>query len=373
MLNIQKYFLENKIYQDFSFEEKIEILKKKLNLNIKVQDNKILLNYRIDSPKDSPIVDECRGIILDKNTFETICYPFNRFYNYGEIYAAKIDWENAEIFEKLDGTLINLWWDKEFNKWQVSTRNMIYGEGLINENPLLSKSKRTFSQLFWEIFEEKEIDINKFDRKNTYCFELCSLENKVIKEYKERNIYLLTIRNNINCLEYNQEIVDNWSKLNNISRPKKYKISTLTLESVKELFKELQLDDEGFVVCDILNNRIKVKNPEYFTLSNIKNNGNVEKNIIKFIIHGERDEFLSYFPEYTETYDKLYDKFIKLSESALALYEQNKNKESQKEFALAILSHPLNSLLFSIRAKKYSCLDEAIKDNLQLIEKVLIS
>ena len=52
MLNIQNFFLFQE--KNLSFEEKINILKEELNLNIKVQDNKILLNYRIDSPKDSP-------------------------------------------------------------------------------------------------------------------------------------------------------------------------------------------------------------------------------------------------------------------------------------------------------------------------------
>jgi len=373
MLNIQKYFLENNNHP-LDLQEKIDYLKNTLNLNIKIQDNKILLNYRIDSPKDSPIVNECRGLILDKNTFEVICYPFNRFYNYGEGYAAKIDWESAEIFEKLDGTAIFLWWDKEFNKWQVSTRNMIYADGLVNENPLLSTKQRTFAQLFWEIFKEKFQYTDKYNKDFTYCFELCSLENKVFKEYKERDIVLLTTRNNKTLTEFEQCDSDIIARNRMLTRPKRYKLSTLTLETVIKLIKDLDFKpyDEGFVVCDKYNNRIKVKNPDYFIYSALKNNGNVEKNIVKLIVNNERDEFLSYFPEYTKTYDKLREKYFMLIKSAEILYIEVQDKASQKDFALSILFHPLSSLLFSIRAKKYSCFDDAVKDNLQLIEKVLL-
>jgi hypothetical protein len=369
MLEIQKYFKTS----FSSLEEKLIYLKDGLNLNIKIQDNKILLNYRIDSPKDSTIVNECRGLILDKDTFDIICYPFNRFYNYGEGYAAKIDWNFAEIYTKLDGTLCNLYHDSFNNKWQVSTRNMIYAEGVINENPILKTKERSFAQLFWEIFFEKNYNINSFNKYFTYCFELCSLENKVVKKYDERNLSLLTVRNNISQLEFSQSLIDYFSEQNNILRPQKYKISTLTLESVQELFKDLQADDEGFVVCDKFNNRIKVKNPEYFALSAIKNNGNIEKNIIRFVINGEREEFISYFPEYTEIYDNLLFKYNDLSYSAIKLYQEHKDKESQKEFALSILSHPLNSLLFQLRAKKYNSLGEAIENNLEFMEKVLLT
>lgn len=372
MLEIQKFFLSN---SPNSFEDKVKNLKEILNLNIKIQDNKILLNYRIDSPKDSPIVNECRGLILDKDTFDIIYYPFNRFYNYGEGYAANIDWNTAEIFEKLDGTMCAMFWDEFNNQWKVSTRNMIYAEGVINENPILKTKDRSFSDLFWEIFYEKNLILTGFVKYLTYSFELCSLENKIVKEYKERDIYLLTIKDNKTGEEYTQKDID-WIQskniFGNVSRPKQYSISTLTLENVIDLFKDLQAQDEGFVVCDKYNNRIKVKNPKYFALSAIKNNGNIEKNIIQFIIKGERDEFLSYFPEYTEVYDRLNDKYHEIASSALRIYDLHKDKESQKEFALSIIEHPMSSLLFQLRAKRYKNLREAIENNLLLMEKILV-
>ena len=43
----------------------------------------VVLNYdQINSPKMEPIVQECRGLILDY-ALNVVCRPFDRFFNYG--------------------------------------------------------------------------------------------------------------------------------------------------------------------------------------------------------------------------------------------------------------------------------------------------
>lgn len=64
----------------------------------------VLLKYdQLNSDLGNEIVQECRGLILDAHTFEVVCYPFNKFFNYGESHAADIDWRTAYVTEKLDG------------------------------------------------------------------------------------------------------------------------------------------------------------------------------------------------------------------------------------------------------------------------------
>jgi hypothetical protein len=101
-------------------------------------------------------VHECRGIILDANdNWNIVCYPYKKFFNYGEPNAginslnirtrrvyfnyvsyhfrfsmffilllffslvAEIDWNSAVVTEKLDGSLVTLYWYQ--NGWQVSS------------------------------------------------------------------------------------------------------------------------------------------------------------------------------------------------------------------------------------------------------------
>ena len=64
----------------------------------------VMLKYdQLSSDFYNAIVKECRGLILDAETFEVVSYPFNKFFNYGEPYAADIDWSSAYVTQKLDG------------------------------------------------------------------------------------------------------------------------------------------------------------------------------------------------------------------------------------------------------------------------------
>ena len=50
------------------------------------------------------VVKECRGIIVDvEDNFNIVCHPFNKFFNYGESNAAKVDWNSARVQDKVDG------------------------------------------------------------------------------------------------------------------------------------------------------------------------------------------------------------------------------------------------------------------------------
>ena len=78
---------------------------------------------QIDSDFYNEVVRVSRGIILkiedrmihDRShavaqdiydcKVEVVCWPFNKFGNYGEGYADKIDWASAKVQEKVDGCL----------------------------------------------------------------------------------------------------------------------------------------------------------------------------------------------------------------------------------------------------------------------------
>src|SRR5277367_6643581 len=66
--------------------------------------NLVMLKYsQINSPMAEPVVQQCRGIILDQtNDWAVVSYPFDKFFNYGEPNAAAIDWPRAKVYEKLD-------------------------------------------------------------------------------------------------------------------------------------------------------------------------------------------------------------------------------------------------------------------------------
>ena len=63
----------------------------------------VMFKYsQFDSDFMNPLVRECRGIILDEDTFDVVSYAFDKFGNYGEPYCPEIDWKTARVGEKLD-------------------------------------------------------------------------------------------------------------------------------------------------------------------------------------------------------------------------------------------------------------------------------
>lgn len=66
--------------------------------------NLLMLKYsQIDSDFNLRIVRECRGLILDEDTLEVVCHPFDKFGNAGESYCPEIDWKSCYVTEKIDG------------------------------------------------------------------------------------------------------------------------------------------------------------------------------------------------------------------------------------------------------------------------------
>ena len=107
----------------------------------KREDGLVLTKYdQTHSDMTIPLVRECRGIILDEtNGHQPVCVPLFKFGNFGESYIPDIDWTSACIQEKLDGSLIKLWYHA--GEWRVSSngeinaRNAYIRPTLLNDVP----------------------------------------------------------------------------------------------------------------------------------------------------------------------------------------------------------------------------------------------
>jgi hypothetical protein len=78
-----------------------------LNITRQVWNNLNLVMFKynqIESDFNESIVRECRGLILNEDTYDVVSYPFNKFGNVGEgAWVDNIDWNSAHVLEKCDG------------------------------------------------------------------------------------------------------------------------------------------------------------------------------------------------------------------------------------------------------------------------------
>lgn len=352
-IELQK-FLKNE-----RLEKLIDLYKIRVNRHQKYP-NLVCLKYsQIESPMAEKIVQQSRGIILDESkNWEIVSYSYDKFFNYGEPLAEKIDWHTATVYDKLDGSLMVLYYYD--NQWQVQSSGTADGTGEVNGFNF------SFAELFWRVWQELNYTL---PREKDYCFsfELLTPFNRIVVQQNQNNLVLHGVRNIKTLAEEKPEI---WAEKYGFSLVKKFPLSNWQ-EIIKSAEKLPPLEAEGYVICDAKFNRIKVKSSQYVAWSHFRSSFSTRK-MLQIILANEGDEFLNYYPEWTKLYQQIEEKYQKLIVEIREKYEQYKDISVQKDFALAIKDLSYSGILFALRGGKSSSIKEALANtSLNKVEQLL--
>lgn len=322
------------------------------NLKISRDGDYIMFKYnQFSSDFTIPLVREARGIIFRESDWECIGHKFNKFGNWGESYCPKIDWITASVQEKVDGSLIGMFYD---NGWRICTNGTIDAF----KAELNDVKYQNFGQLVLDairqVFPNEHDFFDMLDANCTYMFELVSPYNRVVIPYKEIKLYFLGIRDMNDGLEWNPEDSD-VSYFFDI--PKRYPLHSL--EDVQNAANQLGWDEEGFVVCDDKFNRVKIKSPEYVKAHFARSNGVITtERLVQIILDGEQEEFLIYASDYANELHKVEESMRCIARMALCSMEdvfQQREFESRGEYAHEVFKHPSY-----VRDFLFHCFDERI-------------
>jgi len=295
----------------------------------------VLLKYDIGSPMGEEIVQECRGLILDSvRNWDIVSFPYKKFFNHGEGHAAKIDWNTAKVFEKLDGSLCTLYWHQ--NEWHVST------SGTPDANCLINYTEKTFAMLFWEAWEKMGYcNPDNLLRDHCYMFELCAKENQVVVQHDELRLVLHGIREIGPESCYLEIPIEGYSNVFELAQ-------TYSLTSMKECLDAAEqfnpIQHEGFVVVDGNFNRVKVKGLKYVALHHLRSDFS-ERRILDLVRLGEVPEVVSYFPEMGDKIQEIKGKYERIIEECASEFER-----ASKEAAFSITDD------YKVRRKKFAAI-----------------
>lgn len=314
-------------------------------IKIKQDGDYILLEYnQLASDFNEPLVRECRGSIFRREGAKWICvcHPFDKFGNYGEPYVPEIDWQSAVVYEKIDGSLMKMWYDR--GEWHLSTNGTIDAF-----KAPLGDFGMSFGDYFYEILKSKvneyvdyettptqvwNMFCHSFRKDETYMFEMVGPKNRVVINYEKADIYLLGARN-INTHEEIDILSIFFHAL--LNKPKIYHLRTL--EDCMAAAKEMSKDEEGFVVCDENFNRAKIKSPEYLIAAQLRNNGVItRRRLLQIIWDGKLDDFVSYCPQYEAEAEAMLDKYLDFYDRLYCLkkqFAQYKSLNRQEYWELA--------------------------------------
>lgn len=294
MLKIQEFILAHDNWRELLADAPY-------NLKISEDDGYVLFKYnQIASDFNKEICKEARGLILDtQDNFRVVRYAFKKFFNVDEGFAAHLDWDTAVATEKIDGSIMSVWFAR--GKWHLSTNGTIdaFKAELNGVGPY-----KTFGELFESVLPLSwfKNNVSNYFAHMCYTFELVSPYNKVVIDYPETKVYLLSIRNMNTLVEYPLDEVAEFAKRFNLTMPQFYYMNDEA--GFRRLVEQMPEGHEGIVVRDENGERVKIKTLLYFEMHRAKNNGVITlERIVDLIRANDHYEFLSYFPEYQSVFD----------------------------------------------------------------------
>jgi hypothetical protein len=271
--------------------------------------NHWVLNYnQFETPNEYSRLT--RGMVVDKATGKIMSYPFQRFFNRSEVHADPIDFANAEMLEKLDGTMVGVAFptgDPSKPIWH--TRKM-----LSSHDPDVQFRTTTFRGKSFQFLPligtyVKAIPFSHDDVDYTYVFEFIHEATTVITKYRPDHygLYLLGGRHLGTHKELNEKELDTIATRLGVRRPRRWD-AVADQNEIDAIIKQVEQDVpnfEGFVFRDKkTGKRVKLKSADYVKLHHLLDKLSY-KDLVPLVLTGEESEVLSYFPEAKEPIDKI--------------------------------------------------------------------
>ena len=303
-----------------------------LKLRWKDYPHKVSLRYdSIESNLSLPECQDARGLVLEKGTWKVMSLAFRKFFNQGEGRAAEIDWAKARVFQKMDGTLIQVYYDWVTEEIYAGTTGTAEGEGDVNNFHYTNGRESTFSDLFWHAYGETTHKFGwngplyykaRFEKYKglTVAMELCTPYNIVVTPHTESRVYLLGARDLETGRELSFAELEEMSKHLYVPMAPTIAVGGKTPEELIASFDGMPYTNEGYIVCDENFNRVKIKNPAYVAVHFIKDSTAFWR-VIDIVRSGETDEFVATFPGRKEEIESLkfeYDNLVEFLNNKVA-------------------------------------------------------
>jgi hypothetical protein len=232
------------------------------------------------------------------------------------LHTDKISFDNdtqyvAETF--VEGTMINMFYDKTANTWEIATRSSVGGEmSFYMEGGF--KKENTFRSMFNEVCEYIEFDYDNYvgdnNNKNyVYSFVMQHPKNRIVKVISEMKLYLVDV---FEIVDKTVNIVDFRNLDLNISDKLKYPRQEIitdanSLEQCKESCASMNTPYhiQGVIIKSNNGQRYKFRNPNYEHVRQLR--GNQPKLQYQYIAlrqSGQVKEYLQYYKEHNKPFEE---------------------------------------------------------------------
>ena len=236
------------------------------------------------------------------------------------------DYNDCLVQHFPEGTMINLFYDKHLEDWQISSRSTIGAKCNFNMD-----SKVTYRYMFLDAMNSKGIEFEHFNKNFCYSFVLQHPKNRIVCPILEPNIILTNrykIVDNIIYLQQNSlglfdKNIEKSSITDNLEHQKFsilshhsildtnfFKYLNYTASSWDELIKlfsgeNISYQLQGIVIYNKFGERTKIRNLNYEKIKHLK--GNSPKLQYQYYHLRQQNavkDFLKYYPENKEEFSE---------------------------------------------------------------------
>ena len=302
----------------------------------------VMLNYnQIASPMAETICQECRALLLEVSSWNVVSRSFFKFFNHGEPNAHPIDWTTARVQEKLDGSLICVYFHT--GQWQVATKGTPDASGPVNSHAMtfaaLVRQTLTESGSSWEDLT------TRLDPAVFYSFELTAPENRIIVPYEERRLTWLAAWDAQTLEE--KEI----GSLPDLPTPLVREYPLRTLDEVMVAVDAIApFAAEGFIERDAAHRRVKIKSAAYLMVDRLLCSLSTPRRKVEAVLSEQFDDMVPQLPPPIQgEMLAIQARLVTFRREVARTFAELAAVEERREFAQEALRYPFSPMLFWLR------------------------
>jgi len=369
---------------------KIDFDTKSLKINKKVNSSKYNIYYVLNYDKQYMCFDDIeirnyRSVIFSYLDKKLLCFSPPKsitetvFFEYDSL----LQEETIIVNELIEGVMINLFYDKSINRWEIATKNSVgcnywfYGKSNDEKNSDKSENK-TFYNMFLDALranEGQELNdlpiLEYFCKSISYTFILQHPNNKIVLPVDYPTLFLVAV-----YYIYPHEAVyvsphnyKNWSFIKDIegiiNHPKQYDIQKYNIDSSKKLKNLFLIEKEmikGVVVTNTTTGEhTTIKNQEYEYLKLSRRIApNLQYHYFCLRRVGQIDNYLKFYPSMKKTFNNIqneYLNYVSNVHNAYMLFYVEKKHDIHDKYITHIFKIHQNIYLASLCKSRKSKID----------------
>ena len=252
--------------------------------------------------------------------------------------------------EYIEGTMINVFYDDEINKWEIASKSSVGG------NVKFFKDQPIFSELFEDICNENNIDLNNFNKEYCYSFVIQHPKNRFVIPIREKKLYLIACykidKENYKIIEVPKYNLN----MENILLPQ---VSYFTsYAELSNIFASMNTNPNimGVVIYHKDGVRTKIRNPNYEYIKQLRgNNTKIQYQYLCLRKFNKVKEYLQHFPENKKQLQIFRNQIHKFTENLHSNYIKCyiKKEKQLKEFPVQFRTHMYNLHQKYLEMKEY--------------------